>query len=109
VPLINAVENPVTVEVTVRAGNPAITDLTVLAAGDLMSGAELIPIGQVSWTAQGNGFVSGVLSKDDPQPVGQWFGKRVDALGSLSFRLQNSWSYAAGSYSQTIIYTLVAY
>lgn len=109
VPQINAVENPVTIEVTVRAGNPTITDLTTLSSGDLQSGVDVIPIDRVSWTAQGSGFTSGVLSKDDPQPVGQWFGKRVDAVGSLSFRLQNSWSYATGSYSQTVVYTLVAY
>jgi hypothetical protein len=109
VPQISAVENPVTVEVTVRCGNPSIADLTVLSSGDLLSGIDAIPIDRVSWTASGNGFTSGVLSRDDPQPVGQWFGKRVDAVGSLWFRLDNSWDYVTGSYSQTVVYTLTSY
>jgi hypothetical protein len=109
VPQVSAIENPVTVEVTVRSGSPSIVDLTVLSSGDLRSGADVIPVDRVSWRANGAGFTSGVLSRADPQPVGQWFGKRVNAVGSLWFQLKNSWDYATGSYSQTVAYTLVAY
>lgn len=109
VPQVSAIENPVTVEVTIRAANPSIADLTVVSSGDLQSGADVIPIDRVSWTANGDGFTSGVLSRDAPQPVGQWFGKQVDAVGTLWFQLENSWNYAAGSYSQTVIYTLTSY
>jgi hypothetical protein len=109
VPQVSALENPVTVEVTIRAGNPSIADLTVVSSGDLQSGADVIPIDRVSWTANGDGFTSGVLSKNGPQPVGQWFGKRIDAVGTLWFQLENSWDYAAGFYSQTVVYTLTSY
>ena len=109
VPQISAIENPVSVSVTVRASNPAIVDLTVISAGDLMSGSDSIAIDRVSWTASGDGFVPGALSKTDPQPVGQWFDRRVDANGTLWFQLENSWDYATGTYSQTAIYTLVSY
>jgi hypothetical protein len=109
VPQMSAIENPVSVSVKVRASNPAIVDLTVISAGDLMSGSDFIAIDRVSWTASGDGFVPGALSKTDPQPVGQWFDRRVDVNGTLWFQLENSWDYATGTYSQTAIYTLVAY
>lgn len=109
VPQISAIENPVSVSVKVRASTPAIVDLTVISAGDLMSGSDSIAIDRVSWTASGDGFVPGALSKTDPQPVGQWFDRRLDANGTLWFQLENSWDYATGTYSQTVIYTLVSY
>ncbi len=109
VPEISAVENPVTVSVRVRGASSTIADLTAISPGDLVSGTDAIAIDRVNWTALGDGFVSGALSKTDPQPVGHWFGKKVDATGALWFRLQNSWTYATGTYSQTVIYTLVSY
>ena len=108
-PEIPAGENPVTVSVKVRAAATAIIDLTATAAGDLISGADIIPIDRVRWIAAGQGFVSGSLKAYDPQLVGQWFGKRTDVTGTLSFRLQNSWQYASGFYSQVVVYTLVSY
>ena len=92
-----------------RATPTAITDLTATAAGDLISGSDIVPIDRVRWIAAGQGFVSGSLVAYDPQLVGQWFGKRVDVNGTLSFRLQNSWQYATGFYSQVVVYTLVSY
>ena len=109
VPLMEAVENPISVDVWVRGSDSAISSLSCLAAGDLMSGAATIPIERLSWLAQGNGFVSGVMSKVDSQPVGQWFGKNVNAHGSLSFRLFNSWDYETGIYTQSMTYTLISY
>jgi len=108
-PEIPALENPISVSVRVRGASTTITDLTANAAGNLISGSDIIPIDRVRWTAAGQGFVSGNLEAYDPQLVGQWFGKRTDATGTLSFRLQNSWQYATGFYSQVVVYTLVSY
>lgn len=108
-PAIGATENPVQVKVVVKGEQPSImSQLTVQAAGDLQSGPDRIPVDRITWTAQGQGFVSGTLSSSQPQLVGQWTGK-VDSTGQLRFWLQNSWSYAAGVYSQSLVYTLVAY
>ncbi len=108
-PTIGAAENPVQVRVVVKGQQPSSpSQLTVQAVGDLLSGSDSIPVGQVTWTAQGQGFVSGTLSKTQPELVGQWLWK-VDATGQLRFWLQNSWSYAVGAYSQNLVYTLIAY
>jgi len=108
-PQIGAMENPVSVTVKIRSATDAIIDLSVLAAGDLVSGGDSISISRVSWTAAGSGFVGGALSKTGPQAVGQWFGRNVDVQGSLWFWLANSWDYPSGTYSQTLILTLAAY
>jgi hypothetical protein len=81
--------------------------LTVMAGGNLISGTDSIPINKVSWTATGNGFASGTMSKDDPVAVGSWVGPGQHS-GTISFSLANSWSYATGQYSQTVTYTLTA-
>jgi hypothetical protein len=106
VPSVAAAQNPV--QVTVEVRGTGSSQLTVLAGGDLRSGPDQIPIDRITWTAQGSGFTSGTLSRSQPQLVGQWLGK-TDSIGQLRFWLQNSWSYAAGSYSQGLVYTLVAY
>jgi len=110
VPTILAVENPVIVTVDINGPSSTLSELTVMAAGDLMSGSDQIPVSQVEWQAQGVGFVPGPtrLSKDAPQLVGQWAGN-TNAQGSLRFGMENSWDYATGVYSQTVVYTLIAY
>jgi len=108
-PQIAALENPVTVTVRVRGAVSTIADLTILAAGDLLSSADSIPITGITWTATGAGFVAGTLSKIDPQTMGHWFGKNIDVQGSLWFRLANSWGYPTGTYSQTLMLTLASY
>lgn len=108
VPQIGALENPLSVYVELKTTGATLSQLTVLAAGDLAAGPDQIPIERITWTAQGNGFVSGRLSKDEPQLVGQWQG-RITEQGALLFWLENSWSYPTGDYSQTVVYTLVAY
>ncbi len=105
-PTINATENPLGVLVRVTGNPNGQVQLTALAAGDLRSGVNVIAISAVTWTAAGNGFVSGTLSSSSPQLMGQWAGN-VYQQGSQSFQLTNSWSYATGNYSQTVLYTLV--
>jgi hypothetical protein len=108
VPAVAAAENPIQVDVDIK-GSPGLTSvLSVQAGGDLISGADRIPISSITWTAQGSGFVSGVLSSTTSELVGQWMGKAT-ATGYLRFWLANSWSYAAGNYRQNLVYTLIAY
>jgi len=108
VPSIAALENPLLVEIMVRGGHSMLSQLTVQAGGDLQSGSDKITITSITWTAQGEGFVAGTLSKEQPQLVGQWLGN-VNRTGNLWFWLENSWSYPAGDYSQSLAYTLIAY
>jgi hypothetical protein len=107
VPLIPATENPVTVHARAQVSGNKKVSLTVLAGGDLVSGSSTIPIGNVTWTATGTGYVAGTMSNTSPQTAGQWQ-RSGDWLGTLSFFLKNSWSYATGHYVQTITYTLTA-
>jgi len=107
-PTVSATENPIAVSVRVTGRPASQSQLTALSAGDLTAGGSLIPISAVGWTAQGRGFLSGILSKDSPQLMGQWVGS-VNEQGSQQFSLANSWSYATGNYSQTVVYTLVVF
>jgi len=108
VPMIAATENPVQVGVVVSGSASTVSQLSVMAGGDLISGADRISISNITWTAQGAGFVSGTLSSTSSQLVGQWMGK-ANVIGDLRFWLANSWSYAAGTYSQNLVFTLIAY
>lgn len=106
-PYINAMENPVTVTVQAQTGKNKPVTLTVLAQGDLVSGADSIPIGNVRWTATGEGFVSGTMSKSAAVTAGAWVGPGV-RRGTFSYTLANSWNYHQGSYRATVVYTLSA-
>jgi hypothetical protein len=102
---ISATENPISVSVTVIPSGTSWT-LTVLANGDLVSGADTIPISNVTWTATGSQFVNGTLSKTTSQSVAIGPNNRT---GTLSFFLANSWSYPTGSYTQTITFTAATF
>jgi hypothetical protein len=105
-PSIAATENPVSVTVKAQTGGASAVTLTVQANGDLDSGTDTIDITNVSWTATGTGFVGGTMDTT-AQSAGSWTGPgRRD--GTFAFSLANSWDYAAGSYSQTVVYTLTA-
>jgi hypothetical protein len=106
-PSIPATENPVTVTVKAKTGSLSSVTLTVLAAGDLISGSDTIPIGNVTWTASGSGFAGGTMNKTTPQSAGSWTGPGA-RTGSFSYALVNSWSYATGTYSAAVTYTLTA-
>ena len=106
VPSIAATENPVSVTVKAQTGGGSSITLTVQANGDLDSGTDTIDISNVTWTATGAGFVAGTMDTT-AQAAGSWTGPgRYD--GTFSYQLANSWDYAAGSYSQTVVYTLTA-
>jgi len=108
VPLISAA--PVQVTYRIRANGNSPWSLTVLAAGDLVAGASQIDISNVTWVATpAPPFQNGTLSKTVPQRIASGTGNvNPDSIGSISFRLANSWTYDLGSYTQTILFTLSA-
>lgn len=107
VPLVTAA--PITVQIRVRQ-NTGPWQLTVTANGDLNSGADTVDITNVTWTATpAPPFQGGTLSKTVAQRVASGTGTVNPAQnGSVAFRLANSWNYAAGTYSQTLVFTLSA-
>lgn len=107
VPVIMAA--PVTVQIRVRQ-NTGPWQLTVLANGDLISGADTVDITNVSWTATpAPPFQGGTVSKTVAQRVASGTADvNPPQNGSVMFRLANSWNYAAGTYSQTLVFTLSA-
>jgi len=102
---IAANENAISVQVKTMA--TTTWSLTVLANGDLVSGGNTIAIGNVTWTATGTGFVGGTLSKTTARTLASGTGNGT-LTGHQSYFLANSWNYVTGSYSQTVVYTLVA-
>jgi len=90
--------------------NSGSWQLTLLAEGDLIDGTAVIDISNVAWTATpAPPFQNGTLSKTVEQVLASGSGS-VDSLqdGSVVFRLANSWTYAVGAYSATIVFTLTA-
>jgi hypothetical protein len=107
VPSIPANENPVQITASAQTGLLQVVNLRALAQGDLVSGSNTIAISSVTWTASGSGFRAGTMSRSSSQLVGQWLGPGT-RTGTLSFFLNNSWSYATGNYTQRATFTLTA-
>jgi hypothetical protein len=108
-PSIPASQNPVQVQCVISGAFLSNVTLTVQASGNLVAGGNSIPINRVSWTATGSGFQPGTMSTT-PVQAGQWFiflGSRT-FIGTFSYFLQNSWTYATGNYAATATYTLTA-
>jgi len=95
-----------TITAKARVGAAQGVTLTAAAAGPLTSGSDTIPIGNVSWTCSGAGYVPGTMNTV-AQAAGSWTGPGSYA-GVHSFSLVNNWSYAPGNYSTTVLYTLSA-
>ncbi len=108
VPVVAAA--PVQVTYRVRQNNNAPWSLTVLAGGDLISGASRVDISNVSWVATpAPPFQNGTLSKTVAQRIASGSGSlNPAAKGSITFRVANSWTYSTGTYSQTVLFTLSA-
>jgi len=108
VPVVAAA--PLQVTYRVRQNNGAPWSLTVLAGGDLISGASRVDISNVTWVATpAPPFQNGTLSKTVAQRVASGTGNvNPDTIGSITFRLVNSWTYSTGVYTQTILFTLSA-
>jgi hypothetical protein len=99
------------VQVTYRVrGNRGPWTLSVLANGDLISGGATIDISNVTWVGTpAPPFQNGTLSKTVAQTLASGTGNvPVAQTGSVTFRLANLWTYSAGTYTQTIVFTLSA-
>ena len=104
----NLVSSAITVDVKARTTAAGSVQLTVKAGDDLKNVAnDVIDISGLTWTASGTNFVAGTSNKTTAQPVGTWSGSG-DRSGSHTYSLPNSWTYATGSYSAVLTYTLVA-
>ena len=101
---------PLTVGYRVRQNAQGNWLLTVRADGDLTSGAETIPISNVTWIGTpAPPFQNGTMSRSVEQPVASGSGNQAaERTGSLTFHLVNSWTYSAGLYTQTFVFTLTA-
>jgi hypothetical protein len=102
---------PIVVSVRVRQNQAASPwQVTVLANGDLIAGSQTVDITNVTWAATpAPPFQNGTLSKTVAQRIATGTGNLNPAMdGSVTFRLTNSWNYAAGTYTQTIVFTLSA-
>ena len=108
VPTISAA--PITVQVRVRQLVPIVGQwqLSVLANGDLVSGSSTIPVTNVTWNATpAPPFQNGTLSRTTAQRMAGGTANENPAVnGSVTFRLANSWTYIAGTYTQTLVFTL---
>lgn len=108
VPSIAATENPVTVTARVRTGAASTPTLTVLAGGPLTSGADTIPISNVTWTAGAAPFIAGAMSDVTGQSAAALPNGSGGHTGTFSYFLANSWAYNIGAYTASVTYTLTA-
>jgi len=97
----------VDIDVKSRTTAAGAVTLTVLASGDLTATGASIPVGNLTWTVSGSGFQAGTSNKTTAQTVGGWSGSG-NPSGTQTYALANSWSYATGTYTVTLNYTLTA-
>jgi hypothetical protein len=86
--------------------------LELYSDGDLISGSDSIPIGNVRWTVTGSGsppgtfqnrnFVRGAYIEAGRGPGDKPGNGKADITCYFTFYLSNLWSYATGNYSKTI-------
>ena len=100
---------PVQVTYRIRSWDGPWT-LTVLAQGDLIAGGSSVDISNVTWVATpAPPFQNGMLSKTVAQRLASGTGLVNPARqGQITFRLANSWTYNAGLYMQSVVFTLSA-
>ena len=97
---------PIALDVKARTPFNAPVSLTVQANGDFANGSATIDLSTLQFTVVGAGFQAGASDKDNPVTVGSWTGSG-DHTGTHTYTLPNSWSYATGTYSVQLNYTLV--
>jgi len=91
--------------------------LELYSDGDLISGSDSIPVGNVRWTVTGSGspagtfqnrnFVRGAYVEAGRGP-GDAQTRRADITCYFRFHISNLWSYATGNYSKAITLRLTA-
>jgi hypothetical protein len=82
--------------------------VTIQAQSDLLSGTSSIPAGNVSWTATPAPFVNGTLSTSAQTLAAGTGNITTTKYANLTFSLKNLWTYAIGTYSHTVVFTLSA-
>src|SRR6476646_6748906 len=107
VPSIQASQGPITVTAKARTSPNGTVTLTIRAGDQLRSGLNTIPESNITWVATGGGFSNGTLSATTAQAVATWTGSGVHT-GTQTFFFRNLWSYATGTYTLTMTYTLSA-
>jgi hypothetical protein len=106
-PSIQAAQGPITVTAKARTSPNGTVTLTVRATDELRSGLNTIPASNITWVASGAGFTNGTLSATTAQPIATWSGSG-ERTGAHTFFFRNLWSYATGTYTLTMVYTLSA-
>lgn len=109
---IAATEGAINVTAKAKTGSSSTVTLEVrssgASAGAFVSGGDTIAISNLKWTGTGAGFVVGPTTMTNVnQSAASWTGSG-NRSGTQSFALDNSWSYATGSYTATITYTLTS-
>ncbi len=94
----------------VRQNSDGNWAITLIASGNLSSGASTIPISAVSWTATpAPPFRNGTMSATLEQTLASGSDNvNPPTNGFVTFRLTNSWSYDTGTYTATFTFTLSA-
>jgi hypothetical protein len=108
VPVVSAAPLQASYRIRANGNNP--WTLTVLAQGDLISGTQSVDISNVTWLATpAPPFQAGTLSRTVAQTLASGTGNvNPTRTGSVTFRLANSWTYSAGIYTQTVVFTLAS-
>jgi hypothetical protein len=100
----------ITVNYRVRNNASGSWRVTLLSGSDLTAGSAVIPISNVTWTATpAPPFQNGTLSQTLAQTLASGSGNvQNPSSGTVVFRLANSWTYNAGTYTATVTFTLTA-
>jgi len=107
VTVIPASGGPLSISAKARATPGSTVTLTVEALDDLRSGTDVIPASALTWTGVGAGFANGIVARGTARTVASWPGSGA-RNGTQAYTLQNSWTYATGTYTLTLTYTLTA-
>jgi hypothetical protein len=104
-PQVAPTQGSLSITAKARATSGSQIVLTVQASDDLRSGLDVIPASALAWTTSGSGFTAGTLSKLSSVTVGQWTGSG-SRTGTQNYLFRNLWTYATGTYSCMLLYTL---
>jgi hypothetical protein len=104
---VSPIGAPISITAKGRTSEGAQIILTLLASDDLRSGISVIPASALTWTASGAGFVGGTLNSTTAVTLGQWSTSGV-RTGTQVWSFRNEWTYATGTYTVTVTYTLSA-
>jgi hypothetical protein len=100
----------ITVSYRVRQNGGGSWRITLLAGGDLTAGSATIPITNITWTATpAPPFQSGTMSRTLAQTLASGSGNvQQSTNATVVFRLANSWTHNAGTYTASVVFTLTA-